>query len=160
MGIPLRWWLTCWGVARSSAFSWQKKYREEGLVGLSTKFASGRPTTLSDQQLIRLYSLIVGRDPRQFSFGVALWTRKLVGELIHRTFDVWVSLPTVGRILKKLGMSAQRPLCRAYQQDSAKVSAWKQNTYPKIRARAAAVGATVFFADEAGVRTDHHTGSA
>jgi transposase len=147
------------GVARSSVFSWQKKYREEGLAALSTKFASGRPTTLSDQQMIRLYSLIVGRDPRQFSFGVALWTRKLIGELIHRTFEVRLSLPTVGRILKKLGMSPQRPLYRAYQQDPAKVRAWKQDTYPTIRAQAAVAGATIFFAEEAGVRTDHHAGS-
>jgi transposase len=146
------------GVGRSSVFSWQQKYRKEGLAALSTKFASGRPTTLSDQQMIQLYSLIVGRDPRQFSFGVALWTRKLIAELIVQKFGVRLSLPTVGRILKKLGMSAQRPLYRAYQQDPAKVLAWKRQTYPTIRAEAAAAGATIFFADEAGVRTDHHGG--
>jgi transposase len=147
------------GVGRSSVFSWQKKYREDGLAALSTKFASGRPTILSDQQMIRLYSMIVGGDPRQFSFGVALWTRKLIADLIHRTFGVRLSLPTVGRILKKLGMSPQRPLYRAYQQDPEKVRAWKRETYPRIRAEAAAAGATIFFADEAGVRTDHHAGT-
>ena len=109
------------GVGRSSVFSWQKKYRQDGLAALSTKFASGRPTILSDQQMIRLYSMIVGGDPRQFSFGVALWMRKLIADLIHRTFGVRLSLPTVGRILKKLGMSPQRPLYRAYQQDPEKV---------------------------------------
>jgi transposase len=36
---------------------------------------------------------------------------------------------------------------------------WKQETYPKIRAEAAAAGATIFFADEAGVRSDHHAGT-
>ena len=91
------------GVARSSVFSWQKKYREEGLAALSTKFASGRPTTLSDQQMIRLYSLIVGCDPRQFSFGVALWTRKLVGELIHRTFEVRLSFADSRADFEKIG---------------------------------------------------------
>jgi transposase len=30
--------------------------------------------------------------------------------------------------------------------------------YPQIRAQAAAAGATIFFADEAGIRTDHHAG--
>jgi transposase len=47
------------GVGRSSVFDWQKKYREGGLAALSTKFASGRPTVLSDKQMVRLYSLIV-----------------------------------------------------------------------------------------------------
>jgi transposase len=147
------------GVSRSSVFEWQKKYREGGLAALSTKFASGRPTVLSDKQMVRLYSLIVGRDPRQFSFGFALWTRKLVARLIEQHFGVRVSLVTVGRILKKLGMSPQRPLYRAYQQDPEKVRAWKRETYPKIRAEAADAGASIFFADEAGVRTDHHAGT-
>lgn len=147
------------GVSRASVFSWQKNYREGGLAALSTKFASGRPTVLSDKQMLKLYSLIAGNDPRQLSFGVALWTRKLIRELIRRQFGVTLSLPTVGRILKKLGMSPQRPLYRAYQQDPEKVRKWKQETYPKIRAAAAEAGAVIFFADEAGVRTDHHGGT-
>lgn len=149
---------TILGVSRSAVFDWQRKYRTGGLSALSTKFASGRPTTLSDDQMIRLFSLIAGRDPRQYSFGVALWTRKLVAALIEQQFHVVVSLVTVGRILKKLGMSAQRPLYRAYQRDPEKVRVWKEQTYPKIRAMAAEAGATIFFADEAAVRTDHHGG--
>jgi hypothetical protein len=39
------------------------------------------------------------------------------------------------------------------------VRVWKQVTYPKIRAEATAIGATIFFVDEAGVRTDHHAGT-
>ena len=146
-------------VGRSSVFAWQAMYRAGGLAALSTKFASGRPTTLSDQQIVQLYSLIVGRDPRQYSFGVALWTRKLVGDLIFLKFQVRLSLPTVGRILKKLGMSPQRPLYRAYQQDPERVRVWTQQTYPQIKTAAAQVGATIFFADAAGVRTDHHAGT-
>lgn len=147
------------GVSRSSVFDWQKRYREGGLATLSTKFASGRPTVLSDQQMMRLYSLIVGKDPRQYSLGVALWTRKLVRELIRQQFGHELSLPTVGRILKKLGLSPQRPLYRAYQQNPELVRQWKKAVYPGIRARAAAAGATIFFADEAGIRTDHHAGT-
>jgi transposase len=104
-------------VGRSSVLSWQVMYRAGGLAALSTKFASGRPTILSDQQMTQLYSLILGSDPRQYSFGVALWTRTLVADLIEQKLGVRLSLPTVGRILKKLGMSPQRPLYRAYQQD-------------------------------------------
>lgn len=81
---------------------------------MSTKFAPGRPTALSDQQMLKLYCLIAGNDPCQFGFGVAMWTRKLILDLIRQQFDVSLSLPMVGRILKKLGMSAQRPLYPAY----------------------------------------------
>lgn len=147
------------GVSRSSVFDWQRRYRADGLAALSTKFASGRPTMLSDKQMMRLWALIVGRDPRQYSFGPALWTREMIGELIRRQFGVSLSLVTVGRILKKLGLSAQRPLYRAYQQDPVRVERWKREGYPKIRALARAEGASIFFGDEASVRTDHHAGT-
>jgi transposase len=147
------------GVSRSSVFDWQKRYRESGLAALSTKFASGRPTVLTDKQAIQLYSMIAGKDPRQLSFGMALWTRKMIAELICRQFGVRLSLVTVGRILKKLGMSPQRPLYRAYQQNPELVEKWKKETYPQIRAAAAEAGAAIFFADEAAVRTDHHAGT-
>ena len=147
------------GVSRSAVFEWQQKYRAGGLAALSSKFSSGRPTTLSDRQMIQLYSMLVGKDPRQYSLGFALWTRKIVAELIQQKFEIRLSLVTVGRILRKLGMSPQRPLYRAYQADPEKVRIWKETTYPEIRARAAKVGARIFFADEAAVRTDHHAGT-
>ena len=60
--------------------------------------------------------------------------------------------------MTKLGMSPQRPVYRAYQQDPDRVREWKETIYPQIHAEAAAVGAKVFFADEAAIRTDHHGG--
>jgi len=106
-----------------------------------------------------LYSLIAGKDPRHYSFGFVLWTRKLVADLIEQKFGARLSLPSISRILTKLGMSAQRPLYRAYQQDPEKVRIWKEETYPAIRAEAAQAGATIFFAGEVGIRTDHHAGT-
>jgi transposase len=65
---------------------------------------------LDDSEMIRLFTMINRKDPRTYSFGVALWTRALIRSLIKKTFAKDVSLVTVGRILKKLGMSPQRPL--------------------------------------------------
>lgn len=146
-------------VSRSSVFDWVWKYHQGGLAAISTKFASGRPTVLEDSEMIRLYVMINGKDPRAYSFGLALWTRALIRDLITKTFGKEVSLVTVGRILKKLGMSAQRPLYRSWKQDPARVARWKREEYPAIKARAAAVGATILFADEASVRTDYHAGT-
>jgi transposase len=147
------------GVGRTSVLEWWRKYREGGLGALSTKFASGRPTALTDRQMLELRAIIIGVDPRQLSFGLALWTRGMVSDLIWQRFKVKVSSVTVGRILKKLGMSPQRPLYRAYQQDPEKVKEWKQKTYPEIRKRATERNALIFFADEASVRTDFHSGT-
>ena len=66
---------------------------------------------------------------------------------------------SVGRLLRKLGMSPQRPLHRAYQQNPEAVERWKREEYPAIQAQAEAEGATVYFADEAGIRSDYHAGT-
>jgi transposase len=76
-----------------------------------------------------------------------------------RDFGVGLSVVSVGRLLHKLGLSAQRPLYRAYQQDPAAVEAWKTQTYPGIRAEAEQVGAVIYFCDEAGIRSDYHAGT-
>jgi transposase len=72
---------------------------------------------------------------------------------------VRLSEVSVGRLLRKLGLSPQRPLYRAYQQSPEAVARWKAETYPQLRAEAAQVGATIYFADEAGVRSDYHAGT-
>lgn len=147
------------GVNRASVFDWIAKYREGGLAAISTKIASGRPTSLDDSEMMRLYAMINGKDPRAQGFGMALWNRALIRDMIKRAFGKSVSLVTTGRILAKLGMSPQRPLYRAWKQDPARVEKWKREEYPAIRARAAAAGGVILFADEASVRTDYHAGT-
>jgi hypothetical protein len=83
----------------------------------------------------------------------------MVRELIGREFGVRLSEVSVGRLLRKLGLSPQRPLYRAYQQNPEAVARWKAETYPQLRREAAQVGATIYFADEAGVRSDYHAGT-
>lgn len=147
------------GVGESTILEWMRNYRAGGLAALSTKIASGRPTSLSDSQMLDLYTLIVGCEPRQLSFGFALWTRKLVQQLVRQRFKVSLSEQHVGRILKQLGLSAQRPLYRARQQNPERVERWKIEEYPAIRKRAREEDATILFADEAAVRTNFHAGT-
>ena len=147
------------GFARSTVFGWMARYREGGLEALKARPIPGRPWKLSGLQLRRIYTLIAGNDPRQLSFEFALWTREMVRELIRREFNVRLSVVSVGRLLRTLGLSPQRPLWRAYQQNPVAVERWKSAEYPAIRAEAGAVGATIYFGDEAGVRTDFHAGT-
>jgi transposase len=147
------------GMTRAAVYGWLAKYREGGLAALKARPVPGRPPKLSGAQLQRIYILVVGNDPRQLQFVFALWTRAMVRELIGREFGVRLSEVSVGRLLRKLGLSPQRPLYRAYQQNPEAVARWKAETYPQLRAQAAEVGATIYFADEAGVRSDYHAGT-
>ena len=140
------------GLHRKTVYDWLAKYREGGTDALKARAVPGRPPKLGGPQLARLYALIAGQDPRQMQFEFALWTREMIREVIRREFKVALSVVSVGRLLRKLGLSPQRPLHRAYQQDPDVVQRWKNEAYPAIRAEAEAAGATVYFADEAGVR--------
>ena len=145
-------------VAESSVYEWQKKFREGGLAELSTKIASGRKSLLTDTQLLKLYKWLCG-NPRQVQFDFGLWTRKIVRELIRREFGIDYTPQNVGKILKMLGFSPQRPVYQAVERDPEKRRIWTEETFPAIQKRAAREGAKVYFADEAASRTDHHAGS-
>ena len=146
-------------VGRSTVYNWRKEYQEKGPAALKVKNAPGRTPRLTDNQRDRLRKLVVGRDPRQLQFEFALWTRQMVRELIKREFGVDYTPEAVGNILHDLGLSPQRPLTRAYQQDPERVRRWKEEEYPAIRKAAKAAGGTILFCDEAGIRTDYHSGT-
>jgi transposase len=147
------------GLHRKTVYGWLAKFREGGKDALRAKPVPGRPPRLSGQQIARLYALIVGRDPRQLSFEFALWTRQMVRQVIRREFGVALSVVSVGRLLRTMGLSPQRPLHRAYQQNPEAVQRWKEEQFPAIRAAAKAESATLYFADEAGIRSDYHSGT-
>lgn len=147
------------GYGRSTIFWWVKKYSGAGMSALETKVRSGRPPKLDAKQQAKLRKYIVGVDPRQLRFEFALWTREMVAELIEREFNVVLSLSAVGRMMRRMGLSPQRPLWRAYQANPDAVEHWKTTEFPAIKAKAAKVGGLVFFQDEASVRCDFHAGT-
>jgi len=49
-------------------------------------------------------------------------------------------------------------LHRAYQQNPDAVAEWKEKVFPEIKKKAKKVGATIYFEDESGVRSDYHSG--
>jgi transposase len=147
------------GMARSTVFGWIARYRQGGKQALKARPVPGRPPKLTGAQLQRLYALITGTDPRQLQFEFALWTREMIAELISREFGMKLSLSGVGRLLRRLGLSPQRPLWRAWQADPDAVAQWKSHDFPAIRAEAKKTGATIYFADEAGLRSDYHAGT-
>lgn len=147
------------GFHRSCIYEWIAKYREGGIEALRAKPLSGRPAKLNGKQLRWVYKTVIGKNPLQLKFPFALWTRAMVKELVQREFGVNLSVVSVGRMLKKLGFTPQKPLHKAMQQDSKLVVEWMAKELPKIKAMAKRSGASLFFADESTVRSDYHTGT-
>ena len=147
------------GFHRSCIYEWLAKYREGGIEALKTKTISGRPKKLNGPQLKKIYDIVTSKNPLQLKFEFALWTRDMVRELIKDQFGVKLSSVSVGRVLKKMGLSPQKPLHRAYQQDPDLVQQWLEVEFPKIKALSRKVGAEIYFGDEASVRSDFHSGT-
>jgi transposase len=147
------------GFTRGRIYEWLAKYREGGIDALRSRKAPGKVPKLNGKQLERLYRYIVGKDPRQLKFEFALWTRDMVRELIKRKFNVSLSEVSVGRLLRKLGLSPQRPKMKAYQQDTYLVLKWMAEDFKKIKSLAQKAGADIYFGDESTVKSDYHSGT-
>ncbi|MBF0459692.1 MAG: IS630 family transposase [Nitrospirae bacterium] len=147
------------GFTRGIIYSWLSKYREGGVEALKAKRLFGRVPKLTGWQLKWIYETIIDKNPMQLKFQFALWTRWMIKELIKDKFKVNLSEVSVGRLLRNLGLSPQRPLRRAYQQDKEKVKKWLEEDYPEIKRLAKAAEAEIYFGDEAHVRSDYHSGT-
>jgi transposase len=101
-----------------------------------------------------MFRWINGKSPQQDGFDFGLWTRKIVQDLAASRFGVKLSLASVGVMLARLGLTAQKPLQRAYQRDAAAIERWQRETYPALVKKAKKQGADIHFWDESGFRAD------
>src|SRR5512144_704582 len=147
------------GFHRSCIYEWLKRYDEGGLEALKAKPIPGAPLKLAVWQGNWLRQMIVEKTPLDFGYPVALWTRAIVREVVQRELGVRASEATVGRWLRAWGMSVQKPLRRAYEQDPARVQQWLDETYPAVQRQAHDQRAEVYCGDEAGIGSTAHSGT-
>jgi len=69
----------------------------------------------------------------------------MIRVLLREQFQLRLSLASVGRLLKQLGLTCQRPLFRAMEQDPKRVRQWLEQEYPAIREQARLAGAEIYF---------------
>lgn len=142
------------GLCRTTCYRWLKEYDRVGEEALREKIAPGRPPKLTDEQAQLVRGWILGKDPRQYGFDFGLWTRKTVQVLILEKLGIALGLTAVGRLLATLNITPQKPLRRAYERNPDLVEQWRNIIFPKLKARANAAGAKIFFLDEAGFQSD------
>ena len=147
------------GVSRTSINAWLAKVERGGTRALKSR-PRGRPrrSRLAGWQAANVVCLIEGGCPDQLRLPFALWTRDAVRQLLADRFDVHVSIWTVGRYLAHWGLTPQKPLRRAYEQNPAAVKRWLKKKYPAIRSAAKREKAEIHWGDEMGLRSDHQTG--
>lgn len=147
------------GINRRTIYRWLEAYHYGGKDALKAKPISGAPPKLNAKQMQKLSHIIRTKNPLQLKFEYALWTLAMIKELIEWEFDVKLTEVSVSRIMKRLGFTPQRPLYRAWQQDAEFVEQWREKEFPALAKRAKRENALIFFADEAGMRSDYHAGT-
>jgi transposase len=147
-------------VSRFSVVGWVQEYESGGVNALKAR-KRGRPkepSLLKPFQCAAIVRLISNNSPDQLRLDFMLWTREAVIELIHKRCGVRVSFSTVGRLLKRWGLTPQKPIRRAYERDDQSVRRWLGEEYPGIEARAKKENAEIYWGDQAGFRSDDQRG--
>lgn len=144
------------GMTRSWAYKCRAVVRGKGrgMKMLRSTKGTGRPRKLTPAQEAQVFRWVNGKRPDQYGFDFGLWTRQIVQELLQSRFEVSLSLASIGALLARLGLTAQKPLQRAYQRDPEAVALWKSETFPAISSEAQGCGAEILFWDESGFRAD------
>ena len=154
---------TTYGVSLRAVNKWMAIDKVGGLRALTPKRRGrrlGQGGRLRVAHAQRIRSLIVGKLPDQLKLPFYLWTRAAVASLIAREYRIAVSLTTVGRYLRAWGMSPQKPVRRAYERNDAAIAQWLSKEYPAIARQARRDGATIYWGDEMGLRSDHVAGTS
>src|SRR2546422_10375081 len=90
---------------------------------------------LAPPQAATTVRLILSRCPDQLRLPFALWTREAVQQLLARRFAVHVAVCTVGRYLRAWGLTPQKPVRRAYEQNPAAVRSEERRVGKECRSR-------------------------
>jgi len=146
-------------VHRTTLYNWLAMYRHGGWDSLKARPISGRPRKLAGRDLRWIFKTVTGKSPLQLKFQFALWTREMVRELINKKFQIKLSLQSVGRLLAQLGITCQRPIDKAIEQNPELVLQWLDKEFPRIKRRAAKEGASIYFGDASHLRSDFHAGT-
>ena len=120
------------GVDRRSVRRWNRLYQEVGDDGLRAKPAPGRPPKLDARGKQRLERALL-KGAKEAGFPTDLWTCPRVALLIRDRFGVTYHVDHVGRLLRDLGWSPQKPQRRAVERDEAEIQRWVKGEWPRVK---------------------------
>jgi transposase len=125
------------GVTAGSVSQWVKRGREEGPAALRSRRGGGPKPRMSNDQLAELPTHLA-KGAEHFGFRGDVWTQPRVAELIKRVFGVSYHPSHVGRSLKQIGWSRQKPSTRASQRNEAAIKRWRTDKWDEIEKKPSA----------------------
>ena len=145
------------GITASHGSTIWQKYLRGGIAALKPGIRgrkSGSKRTLSQEQEREMQKILIDKNPMQFKFPFALWTREAVRVVIKKLYKLEVPIRTVGEYLSRWGFTPQKPTKRAYEQDPKRLNHWLETEYPEITTRAKQEKAEIHWGDETGINNE------
>lgn len=124
------------GVDRRSVRRWKATARTGGRDAVRARPVPGRPPKLDAHARRRLEQLLL-RGAHAAGFTTDLWTCPRVATVIGREFGVRYHVDHLGRLLRRLGWSPQKPERRARERDEAAIRRWLRVELPRIKKKPA-----------------------
>ncbi|MCM8641536.1 helix-turn-helix domain-containing protein [Accumulibacter sp.] len=87
-------------VSVRAVFKWIAAFYDGGQNALLAREGAGRPPKVTPEQLRWIADTVRDRTPDQLKFEFGLWTLRLIGSLIERQFQMTLSLPTLGKVMR------------------------------------------------------------
>jgi transposase len=66
-------------------------------------------------------------------YATDLWTTARIAEVIEASFGISYHPDHVGRLMRQLGWSHQKPERRAVERDDAAIERWKRTRWPRVK---------------------------
>jgi len=125
------------GVDRRSVRRWKAAFHKQGARAMKARPAPGRPLKLTDKQRKKLERYLL-KGAQSVGFPTDLWTCSRVAELIETQFGVTYHVDHIGRVLRSLGWSPQKPERRARERDEQRIQRWVKHDWPDIKKKQSA----------------------
>jgi transposase len=119
-------------VDRRSVRRWNAAYRKKGPQGLQARPAPGRPPKLSAKDKARLEKVLL-KGAKSAGFATSLWTCPRIVEVIRKQFGVRYHVDHMGRLLRSMGWSPQKPARRAVERDEQAIANWVKHDWPRVK---------------------------
>jgi transposase len=120
------------GVSAGAVSQWLKQARVEGPAALRHRMGGGPKPRLSEEQVVQLLKRLA-QGAEHFGFRGDVWTQPRVAALIRREFGVSYHPAHVGRLLKRVRWSRQKPVERATQRNETAIERWRTDTWLTLK---------------------------
>lgn len=120
------------GCAPISVLRWRDAREKKGDDAFVVRTSPGRPRRLSKKDLRKLEKLLL-KGPLSFGYRTDLWTTQRIADLIEKEFGVKYHRDHIGRVMKMMGWSPQKPERRAMERDEERIREWKEKQWPRVK---------------------------